>query len=135
MRRAQAPGRLKGTFPYNSTQLINPNGAITGYYVDSVGALHGFVRDENGVITTFDAPGAGTANEQGTQSFAISPNGEITGFYFDNTKAYTAFCGTRTASSPHSIYRAREQVHSRVPMAAALLRMEAFWESSLTETL
>src|SRR5215472_2730540 len=45
-------GPGQGTFPYNSTQLINPNGASTGYYTDSVGALHGFVRDGNGVITT-----------------------------------------------------------------------------------
>ena len=49
--------------------------------------LHGFLRDKNGVITTFDAPGAGTGAGQGTQSFAISPRGEVTGFYFDATSA------------------------------------------------
>src|SRR5215471_11133919 len=75
-------GPGQGTFPTAAPQLINPNGAITGYYVDSVGALHGFVRDENGVLTTFDVPGAGTGPGQGTQSFAIRPSGEITGFYF-----------------------------------------------------
>ena len=84
-------GPGQGTFPFNSPQLINPNGASTGFYTDSVGALHGFVRDDNGVITTFDAPGAGTAAGQGTQSFAISPNGEITGFYFDGTDAVHGF--------------------------------------------
>src|SRR4029450_216007 len=71
-------GLDRGTFPYNSTQLINPNGVITGYYVDSAFVLHGFVRDENGAVTTFDAPGAGTAAGEGTQSFASSPHGEIT---------------------------------------------------------
>src|SRR5947209_1243642 len=43
----------QGTFPFNSPNLINPEGDITGYYVDSTGALHGFLRDKNGVITTF----------------------------------------------------------------------------------
>src|SRR5215813_13563876 len=66
-------GPGQGTFPLNSPQLINQNGAITGYYVDSAVVRHGFVRDENGVITTFDAPGGGTGVNQGTQSFAISP--------------------------------------------------------------
>src|SRR6478736_7700861 len=59
-------GPNRGTFPTAAPQLINANGAITGYYVDPVGALHGFVRDKNGVLTTSDAPGAGTANPQGT---------------------------------------------------------------------
>ena len=84
-------GPGQGTFPFNSPQLINPNGASTGFYTDSVGALHGFVRDDNGVITTFDAPGAGTAAGQGTQSFAISPKGEITGFYFDAASVFHGF--------------------------------------------
>src|SRR5215467_4174222 len=80
-------GPSQGTFPFNSPQLINSKGAITGYYTDSASVLHGFLRDENGVITTFDAPGAGTGAGQGTQSFALSPGGEVTGFYFDGTGA------------------------------------------------
>src|SRR6266404_4488712 len=84
-------GLGQGTFPLNSPQLINSNGAITGYYVDSAFVRHGFLRDENGVITTFDAPGAGTGVNQGTQSFAISPGRDITGFYFDGTNAVHGF--------------------------------------------
>ena len=90
-----APGAGTGPRPghlsFNSPQLINPNGAITGYYTDSAGVSHGFLRDKNGVITTFDAPGAGTGAGQGTLSFAISPDGEITGFYFDATDASPRF--------------------------------------------
>src|SRR6267378_3146084 len=41
-------GAGQGTFPFNSPNLINPEGAITGYYVDSAGAWHGFLRDKNG---------------------------------------------------------------------------------------
>src|SRR5215472_8929699 len=33
-------GLGQGTFPLNSPQLINPNGAITGYYVDSAFVRH-----------------------------------------------------------------------------------------------
>jgi len=40
-------GAGQGTFPFNSPNLINPDGAITGYYVDSTGAWHGFSRDRN----------------------------------------------------------------------------------------
>jgi len=84
-------GAGQGTFSAFSPLLINPHGAITGYYTDSAFVAHGFLRDENGVITTFDAPGAGTGAFQGTQSFAISPGGEITGFYFDGTNATHGF--------------------------------------------
>src|SRR6266404_3687758 len=45
------------------------------------------------IITTFDAPDAGTCstscgtigNGQGTRAYAINPSGEITGFYTDNS--------------------------------------------------
>jgi len=70
-------GLNRGTFPFNSPNLISPNGTITGYYVDSAFVNHGFVRDRNGAITTFNAPGAGTGVNQGTQPFAINDNGEI----------------------------------------------------------
>jgi hypothetical protein len=77
-----APGA--GTGPGQGTccvspLIINPNGAIAGYYVDSSGVSHGFLRDENGVITTFDVPGAGTGAGEGKFSYAISQTGAITG--------------------------------------------------------
>ena len=75
-------GFFQGTFPV-SPLIINPNGAIAGYYTDSSDVSHGFLRHKNGGITTFDVPGAGTGAGEGTFSYAISPTGEITGFYFD----------------------------------------------------
>src|SRR5947207_330061 len=83
-------GSLQGTF-VTSPLIINPDGVIAGWAVDSAFVYHGFLRDKNGVITTFDAPGAGTGAGQGTLSFAISPRGEITGFYFDGTNAVRGF--------------------------------------------
>jgi hypothetical protein len=37
---------------------------------------HGFVRAPNGVITTFDAPGAGTGAGQGTFPGQNDPSGD-----------------------------------------------------------
>jgi hypothetical protein len=90
-----APGAgtapFQGTFPAFSPLIINPGGAIAGYYTDSSDVAHGFLRNPDGSFETFDAPGAGTGPGQGTFSFAISPNGEITGFYVDGTNASHGF--------------------------------------------
>src|SRR5205809_192386 len=75
-------GPGQGTFVV-SPLIINRDGTIAGYYVDSALVRHGFLRDENGAFTTFDAPGAGTGAGQGTFSYAISPTGAITGWYVD----------------------------------------------------
>ena len=77
-RRVQArpPARGRGPIP------VNPSGAITGFFTDSVNVAHGYVRSNQGVITVFDAPGAGTGPGQGTFPFSpliINPNGAITG--------------------------------------------------------
>src|SRR6266480_2061469 len=83
-------GPFQGTFPV-SPLIINPNGAIAGYYTDSSDVSHGFLRDKNGAITTFDVPGAGTGAGEGTFSYAISPTGAITGFYFDGADVSHGF--------------------------------------------
>jgi hypothetical protein len=44
---------------------------------------HGFLRNTDGTLITFDAPGAGTDFFQGTQAVAINPRGVITGIYTD----------------------------------------------------
>jgi hypothetical protein len=91
------PGAVQ-TFP----QSINPKGMITGYYVDANNSFHGFVRDcdrtnherdcekGNGIITTFDVPGAGT-DEQGTFPASMNANGTITGYYIDANNTYHGF--------------------------------------------
>jgi hypothetical protein len=80
----------EGTFPW-SPEIMNPNGAITGWATDSALVSHGFLRDRNGGFTTFDVPGAGTGAGQGTFPFAISLAGEMTGFYVDGTNANHGF--------------------------------------------
>jgi hypothetical protein len=61
---------------------INPAQAITGSFNDGFTINHGFVRAGN-VITTFDAPAAGSGFNQGTVPLGITPNGLILGEYRD----------------------------------------------------
>jgi hypothetical protein len=62
---------------------ISETGEITGYYFDSADVSHGFLRDRNGVITTFDVPGSGTGFQQGTYGGGFTPSGTIMGNYVD----------------------------------------------------
>jgi hypothetical protein len=65
---------------------INAKGEITGYYVDFAGNNHGFVRDPNGTITTFDPPGSLSTFVAG-----INDEGTITGSYSYEPGLYRAF--------------------------------------------
>jgi hypothetical protein len=53
--------------------------------------FHGFVRDKHGAIVEFDAPGAGTAANQGTHVYSIAPNGAVTGFFLDADSVFHGF--------------------------------------------
>jgi hypothetical protein len=83
------PGAGTGAGQGTGTQFgvsINPAGTIAGTYTDAGNVNHGFVRAPDGTITTFDAPGAGTAAGQGTThagSDGINPAGAISGWYRD----------------------------------------------------
>jgi hypothetical protein len=85
-------GPFQGTFPA-SPLIINPNGAIAGWSTDSSDVNHGFLRDKNGAITTFDDPGAGTVpgSLEGTYPFGINTNGAITGWYVDGADVNHGF--------------------------------------------
>jgi hypothetical protein len=74
------PGDFGGTIPL----AINPAGEITGYYFDPQFFAHGFVRDANGHVTEFDAPGASIDCGNGTFPFGINAAGQITGVYYDS---------------------------------------------------
>lgn len=68
---------------------INAFGIVSGYYYDSSGLSHGFLRTPDGKFTHFDAPSAG---ELGT--FAVSPvniEGAVAGLYLDSNSLYHAF--------------------------------------------
>ena len=53
-------------------------GVITGLYQAANNVYHGFVRDDDGNITTFDPAGS-----YYTVAVSINPRGAITGSYFN----------------------------------------------------
>jgi hypothetical protein len=65
---------------------INPAGEVTGASIDAAFAPHGFVRDSEGAITTFDVPGALV-----TVPLSINPAGQVTGLYLDAAFATHGF--------------------------------------------
>ena len=64
---------------------INSDGLIVGGGADANHVLHGFVRSVNGVITTFDVPGAGTTPGSGTLALGVSSFGLSTGYWIDSS--------------------------------------------------
>ncbi len=96
---ATGPGLGTTTF---WAQCVNPAGAMTGGYYDQNGAIHGYLRNPDGTITTFDAPGAGTGSGQGTYTWAINPAGTTAGASQDNNGVYHGLL--RTADGKITIY-------------------------------
>jgi hypothetical protein len=62
---------------------ITPAEVITGSFNDGFAVKHGFLRESDGRVTSFDVPGAGTGFNQGTVPLGISPAGLIMGLYID----------------------------------------------------
>ena len=123
----------QGTFSF----AISPDGEITGFYFDGTNASHGFLRDKNGVITTFDVPGAGTGPGQGTFGGGFTPNGTIMGNYFDadnlshgflldKNGAFTTFDAPDAGTS---------RVPSKVPTLLESIRMERSRDGMLTRQM
>ena len=80
-----------------SAQNINAAGTITGIYTDASGVGHIFLRAPDGTFTTFDAPGAGTGDVQGTWTptfYGLNPAGAITGWYVDDSNALHGYLRT-----------------------------------------
>jgi hypothetical protein len=71
---------------FSNGPVINNAGEIVGYVVDSGKNHHGFVRAANGTITELNAPGAGTAANEGTVAMGINTAGTIAGYYQDADK-------------------------------------------------
>ena len=83
-----------GTTPLANNDL----GEVVGTYTDSGLVQHAFMRAPNGDITSFDAPGAGGGQGQGTVAFTINDAGVIAGGPSRTpTMCTTASCCSRTA--------------------------------------
>lgn len=83
-------GHLSSIDPADSLEIlpaaINPSGTIVGTYFDHNWVLHGFIRNNQGDIITFDGPGA-DVKFNGTRAVSINPSGDVTGSY--RTGAFT----------------------------------------------
>jgi hypothetical protein len=94
-----APGAGTGTFQGTFTSLtaiagaaINSKGEVAESLVDANNVYHGFVRDPNGVFTTFEAPGESNTNFfPGTSAVAINSAGDITGQFSVATDTFYVF--------------------------------------------
>ena len=97
-----APGA--GTGPFQGTFMvdagpINPTGVIVGSVTDSNNVSHAYVRFADGTFTTFDVPGAGTGQFQGTVAYGINPAGAITGLYTDANNVNHGFVRAANGTS------------------------------------
>src|ERR1700683_3518647 len=82
-----APGAGTGAGQGTGGFGINPQGTVVGSYLDDGNVFHGY-QCASGcgsprTLTQFNAPGAGTAANQGTITFSINPAGVTVGYYVD----------------------------------------------------
>ncbi len=65
-------------------EAINANGEVAGIYEDSSYVVHGFLREPNGAITTFDV-----ANETVTSLTVtgINSSGQVSGWYYQPSQS------------------------------------------------
>jgi len=83
-------GSVQGTWS-SSFYGLNQAGAISGWYVDSGMAIHGFLRTAKGTVNAFNVPGAGTGAIQGTVPLSLNPERAVTGFYLDGNNVCHGF--------------------------------------------
>ena len=88
---------VPGSVPMN-VRGINDIGALAGFWAtdpEYTSGAHGFQRFADGTISTFDAPGAGTAQFQGTFPSAINNAGAIAGTVVDSSNVAHGFLLTQ----------------------------------------
>ena len=94
--------------PVTGPMGLTEGGEITGYFGDSTGVSHGFLRHTNGTFETFDAPGANKDSSGGTLPQSINKSGDIVGYYFSDPDAVI-----------HGFMLKRSGVSTSVPAAKA----------------
>ena len=88
-----APGAGTNTFEGTFPVSINDKGVVTGYYLDEFLGYghyrsHGFVRNSDGTIVTFDVAGVGP---RGTIPTSINNGGFVAGRWTDTSNTLHAF--------------------------------------------
>jgi hypothetical protein len=82
-------GMGQGTFAISINSAPCPS--IAGFYVDISNVYHGFLRGPDGTFATFDAQGAGTGAQQGTQPRSINSANTVAGIFLDSIGANHGF--------------------------------------------
>ena len=85
-------GTLAGQGTFATT--VNPEGAVTGYYIDSNNTYHAFLRTKQGIISTFNPPGTGTGSYEGSMGWGINPAGAIAGVFWGPNCLYHGYVRT-----------------------------------------
>jgi hypothetical protein len=81
--------------PTTRATSINNRGQVTGDYVDYPTEYHGYIRDSDGTMTTFDAPDASFSGFwNGTTPTSINQFGDVCGYYHDANAAIHSFLRT-----------------------------------------
>jgi probable HAF family extracellular repeat protein len=65
---------------FTQASSINNQGQIVGFFSDSSGEGHGFLRNKDGTFTTIDPPGSVF-----TQALSINNPGEVVGVFEDSS--------------------------------------------------
>src|SRR5579863_2496346 len=90
-----APGAGTGAGQGTGGFGINPQGTVVGSFLDDGNVFHGYQCvsgcGSTSTFTTFNAPGAGTAANQGTITFSINLFGVTTGYYIDASNVAHGF--------------------------------------------
>jgi hypothetical protein len=75
---------------------LRPGEAHPGeaFNIGRVKVLDGPLAGRDGVITTFDVPGAGTGVNHGTYAGGMNGYAGVTGWYIDGNNAYHGFVRT-----------------------------------------
>jgi hypothetical protein len=83
----QVPGATQGTIAFG----INDQGQIAGQVITSRTSFFGFLRQNDGSVIEFSAPGAGTGSNQGTIPRAINRDGVVAGYLLNGQSSYLSF--------------------------------------------
>ena len=81
----------QGTLMFTLGHHINPEGSITGQYIDGNNVWHGFLRHPDGTFTEFEPRGGGKGPGPVTYAHTVAPDGWINGTYQDLNYTYHAY--------------------------------------------
>jgi hypothetical protein len=88
---------------FTQFNAINDSGTTAGYFIDSSGNAHGFLRDSGGKFTVIDVVINGVTQAQ-TAIFGLDNQGDISGFYIDASGAQHGFVASlKTVPEPASL--------------------------------